>query len=178
MHAPPRPQDEPILNLAGNDYRVWPETPGVIRAAADAALRRGAGSRLASGTAALHTEFETELAGLCGAEAALVFSSGYTANLATTALTGPVTLLASDASNHASLIDGCRLSRAHTSLVPVPAPRRSPSCWTTTAARPWPSLNRSSPWTATLRPCPGLARSSAAAACGSSSPPPASGRSY
>ncbi|WP_323186980.1 aminotransferase class I/II-fold pyridoxal phosphate-dependent enzyme [Streptomyces sp. NBC_00063] len=68
--------------MAGNDYGVWPETPGVTRAAADAALRRGTGStgsRLASGTTALHKEFETELAGLCGAEAALVFSSGYTA---------------------------------------------------------------------------------------------------
>lgn len=126
LRARPRPQDDSVLDLAGNDYLGLTRDPRVTQAAADAALRWGSGatgSRLVSGTTALHTELETELAALCGAEAALVFSSGYTANLAAvTALTGPETLIASDANNHASLIDGCRLSKAHTAIVPHAAP--------------------------------------------------------
>ena len=67
----------------------------------------------------LHAELEAELADFCGFEAALVLSSGYAANLAAlTALTDRGTLLVSDAGNHASLIDGCRLSRAETAVVP------------------------------------------------------------
>ncbi|GAB2605590.1 8-amino-7-oxononanoate synthase [Streptomyces capparidis] len=118
----PRPADAPVLDLAGNDYLGLTRDPRVTRAAADAALRWGAGStgsRLVTGTTRLHTRLEEELAALCGAEAALVFSSGYAANLAAvTALAGPGTLLVSDACNHASLIDGCRLSRATTAVVP------------------------------------------------------------
>jgi 8-amino-7-oxononanoate synthase len=111
-----RPAQEDLLDLAGNDYLGLVRHPRVTRAAADAALRWGGGStgsRLVTGSTALHAELETELAEFCGAEAALVFSSGYTANLAAlTALTDADTLLVSDALNHASLIDGCRLSRA------------------------------------------------------------------
>ncbi|GGO84017.1 8-amino-7-oxononanoate synthase [Wenjunlia tyrosinilytica] len=118
----PRPADDPVLDLAGNDYLGLTHHPRVTRAAADAALRWGAGStgsRLVTGTTALHGELEAELAALCGAEAALVFASGYAANLAAvSALTGPGTLIASDAANHASLIDGCRLSRAEKAVVP------------------------------------------------------------
>jgi len=70
---------------------------------------RGAGStgsRLVTGTTALHGELETELAAFVGAQAALVFSSGYLANLGVvTALSGPGTLIVSDAANHASLVD-------------------------------------------------------------------------
>jgi len=81
------------------------------------------GSRLVTGTTELHAELEEELAAFCGAEAALVFSSGYAANLAAlTALTGPGTLIVCDAHNHASLIDGCRLSRAKVTRVPHRAP--------------------------------------------------------
>ncbi|MFE4519207.1 8-amino-7-oxononanoate synthase [Kitasatospora sp. NPDC056783] len=111
-----RAAEDAVLDLAGNDYLGLTRHPVVTRAAADAALRWGGGStgsRLVTGTTVLHTELEEELAEFCGAEAALVFSSGYTANLAAlTALTDPDTLIVSDAYNHASLIDGCRLSRA------------------------------------------------------------------
>ncbi|MGW7444266.1 8-amino-7-oxononanoate synthase [Kitasatospora sp. NPDC054795] len=117
-----RAADDPVLDLAGNDYLGLTRHPVVTRAAADAALRWGGGStgsRLVTGTTALHTELEQELAEFCGTEAALVFSSGYTANLAAlTALTDPDTLIVSDAYNHASLIDGCRLSRADVHRAP------------------------------------------------------------
>jgi 8-amino-7-oxononanoate synthase len=118
----PRRPDDPALDLAGNDYLGLSRHPRVARAAADAALRWGGGStgsRLVTGSTELHAELEAELAALCGAQAALVFSSGYAANLAAvTALSGAGTLLVSDACNHASLIDGCRLSRARTCVVP------------------------------------------------------------
>ncbi|MBF9070054.1 8-amino-7-oxononanoate synthase [Streptacidiphilus fuscans] len=112
----PRPADSGLLDLASNDYLGLTLDPRVTDAAAEAARRWGGGatgSRLVTGTTELHAELERELAEFCGAEAALVFSSGYTANLAAlTALTGPEALIVSDALNHASLIDGCRLSRA------------------------------------------------------------------
>ncbi|WP_329571028.1 8-amino-7-oxononanoate synthase [Kitasatospora sp. NBC_01266] len=111
-----RPAEDPVLDLASNDYLGLTHHPEVTRAAAEAALRWGGGStgsRLVTGTTELHTELEVELADFYGVEAALVFSSGYAANLAAlTALTDPDTLIVSDAYNHASLIDGCRLSRA------------------------------------------------------------------
>ncbi|MFI5527584.1 8-amino-7-oxononanoate synthase [Kitasatospora sp. NPDC051853] len=117
-----RPAEDPVLDLASNDYLGLVHHPAVTRAAADAALRWGGGStgsRLVTGTTALHTELEEELADFCGAEAALVFSSGYAANLAAlTALTDPDTLIVSDANNHASLIDGCRLSRSDVHRAP------------------------------------------------------------
>ncbi|WP_431682839.1 8-amino-7-oxononanoate synthase [Kitasatospora sp. KL5] len=117
-----RPADDPVLDLASNDYLGLVHHPAVTRAAADAALRWGGGStgsRLVTGTTALHTELEDELAEFCGFEAALVFSSGYAANLAAlTALTDPDTLIVSDAYNHASLIDGCRLSRSDVHRAP------------------------------------------------------------
>ncbi|MFI8458623.1 8-amino-7-oxononanoate synthase [Kitasatospora sp. NPDC085464] len=117
-----RPAEDPVLDLAGNDYLGLTRHPVVTQAAAEAALRWGGGStgsRLVTGTTALHTELEEELADFYGAEAALVFSSGYTANLAAlTALTDPDTLIVSDAYNHASLIDGCRLSRSDVHRAP------------------------------------------------------------
>lgn len=119
----PRPADSPLLDLAGNDYLGLSRHPEVTAAAAEAALRWGAGaggSRLVTGTTELHTLLETELAAFCGFEAALVLSSGYAANLAAvTALTSHAAhegLIVSDAYNHASLIDGCRLSRSRTSV--------------------------------------------------------------
>jgi 8-amino-7-oxononanoate synthase len=120
-----RAADEALLNLAGNDYLGLVRHPRVTRAAADAALRWGGGatgSRLVTGSTELHAELEAELAAFCGAEAALVFSSGYAANLAAlTALVDPDpaadTVIVSDALNHASLIDGCRLARARVARV-------------------------------------------------------------
>ncbi|MFF7194481.1 8-amino-7-oxononanoate synthase [Streptomyces sp. NPDC008079] len=118
----PRPADWELLDLAGNDYLGLTRHPEVTQAGADACLRWGAGatgSRLVTGSTALHAELEAEIADFTGFEAALVLASGYAANLAAvTALTGPDTLLVSDAANHASLIDGCRLSRATTEVVP------------------------------------------------------------
>jgi 8-amino-7-oxononanoate synthase len=117
----PRAADSPLLDLAGNDYLGLTRHPEVVRAGADACLRWGAGStgsRLVTGSTALHAELEAEIAEFTGFEAALVFASGYAANIAAvTALTGPGTLLVSDAGNHASLIDGCRLSKAATEVV-------------------------------------------------------------
>ncbi|GGZ86900.1 8-amino-7-oxononanoate synthase [Streptomyces echinoruber] len=118
----PRPADSPLLDLAGNDYLGLARHPEVTEAAAAAARTWGGGStgsRLVTGTTDLHTELERELAAFCGFEAALVFSSGYAANLAAvTALAPHGSLIVSDAGNHASLIDGCRLARGTTQVVP------------------------------------------------------------
>ncbi|CAG7658263.1 8-amino-7-oxononanoate synthase [Actinacidiphila bryophytorum] len=122
----PRPEQSPLLDLAGNDYLGLTRHPEVTRAGADSCMRWGAGatgSRLVTGSTALHAELEAEIADFTGFEAALVLASGYAANLAAvTALTGHGTLLVSDAANHASLIDGCRLSRARTEVVPHAEP--------------------------------------------------------
>lgn len=117
----PRPADSPLLDLSSNDYLGLSRHPEVVEGAAGAARRWGGGatgSRLVSGTTELHTELERELAAFCGFEAALVFSSGYAANLAAvTALAPHGSLIVSDAGNHASLIDGCRLARGTTQVV-------------------------------------------------------------
>ncbi|MEU5400940.1 8-amino-7-oxononanoate synthase [Streptomyces sp. NPDC005963] len=118
----PRAVDADLVDLAGNDYLGLTRHPEVIGAAAAAARRWGAGatgSRLVTGSTELHAELEAALATFCGFEAALVLSSGYAANLAAlTALTARGSLVVSDAGNHASIVDGCRLSRAHTVVVP------------------------------------------------------------
>jgi 8-amino-7-oxononanoate synthase len=118
----PRPADSPLLDLASNDYLGLAHHPEVAEGAAAAARTWGGGStgsRLVTGTTRLHTELERELADHCGFEAALVFSSGYAANLAAvTALAPHGSLIVSDAGNHASLIDGCRLARGTTQVVP------------------------------------------------------------
>ncbi|MFC9272434.1 8-amino-7-oxononanoate synthase [Streptomyces zhihengii] len=118
----PRSAGSTALDLAGNDYLGLTRRPEVTEAAAAAARRWGAGatgSRLVTGTTGLHTELERELAAFCGFEAALVLSSGYAANLAAvTALGTRDALVVSDAANHASIVDGCRLARAETAVVP------------------------------------------------------------
>ncbi|MEU3610568.1 8-amino-7-oxononanoate synthase [Streptomyces sp. NPDC035033] len=118
----PRPAVSELLDLASNDYLGLTRHPEVTEAAAGAARRWGAGatgSRLVTGTTRLHTRLEEELAAFCGFEAALVLSSGYAANLAAlTALGGPGALIVSDAANHASIVDGCRLARAEAAVVP------------------------------------------------------------
>jgi 8-amino-7-oxononanoate synthase len=90
----------------------------VREAAADAAMRWGVGagaSRLVSGTMRIHEKLEQRLAAFKGAEAALLFGSGYLANVGVvSALAGPGDVVFSDELNHASIIDGCRLSRAET----------------------------------------------------------------
>ena len=109
------------LDLASNDYLGLARDPAVRAAAAAAALEWGAGStgsRLVTGSTDLHAELESELADHVGCEAALVFSSGYLANIgAITSLAGPDCLIISDALNHASLIDACRLARSPVQVV-------------------------------------------------------------
>ncbi len=110
----PRRPDEHVLELAGNDYLGLARDPRVTAAAADAAHMWGAGStgsRLVTGSTELHAELEQELVRFAGSQAALVFSSGYLANLGVlAALGGPDVTIVSDAGNHASIIDACRLS--------------------------------------------------------------------
>ncbi|MEU2602455.1 8-amino-7-oxononanoate synthase [Streptomyces hirsutus] len=117
----PRAAGAPLLDLASNDYLGLARHPEVAEGAARAARTWGGGatgSRLVTGTTELHTELERELADFCGFEAALVLSSGYAANLAAvTALAPHGSLIVSDAGNHASLIDGCRLARGRTQVV-------------------------------------------------------------
>ncbi|ALV44133.1 8-amino-7-oxononanoate synthase [Pseudarthrobacter sulfonivorans] len=114
----PRAADEQFIDLASNDYLGLAADPRVAAAAAAAALEWGAGatsSRLVSGTTRLHLDLEQELAMLAGMETALVFSSGYLANIGViTALGGPGTLIVVDEHCHASMIDGFRLSRSRT----------------------------------------------------------------
>jgi 8-amino-7-oxononanoate synthase len=118
----PRRADSDLLDLAGNDYLGMSRDKRVTGAAAAATLRWGAGataSRLVVGTTELHTELEHELAAFCGAQAALVFSSGFMANLAAVStLSGKGSAIVTDAYLHASLIDGCRLSRADVAVMP------------------------------------------------------------
>jgi 8-amino-7-oxononanoate synthase len=115
----PRAAGEATLDLASNDYLGLSGDARLAEAAAEAARVWGTGatgSRLVTGTTALHAELEAELTEFTGAAAALVFSSGYLANLAVvTALTGALSgdgvLIVSDERNHASLVDACRLAR-------------------------------------------------------------------
>ena len=118
----PRQADDPVIDLAGNDYLGLSRHTEVVAAAADAARTWGAGSgasRLVTGTLALHVELETELAAYLGQPAALVHSTGYHANLAVvTSLADREALVVSDAHIHASLVDAVRLSRAALDVVP------------------------------------------------------------
>lgn len=111
-----------LIDLAGNDYLGLRTHPAVLDASAAAARAHGAGagaSRLVTGTWPVHEELEQRLADLTNSSAALVFSTGYHVNLSVlTALGDADCLIISDAHNHASLIDGARLSRAAVSVVP------------------------------------------------------------
>jgi len=153
--GPPGGRPGGTVDLASNDYLGLCGDERLAEAAAAAARTWGTGatgSRLVTGTTELHTELERNLAEFSGAAGALVFSSGYLANLAVvTALAqvlgqvpgqvpgqvagqvpgpvvaadgagngrpGPGVLIVSDAANHASLIDACRLARAHVEVTP------------------------------------------------------------
>ncbi|MGE5763147.1 MAG: 8-amino-7-oxononanoate synthase [Mycobacterium leprae] len=120
-----RPRDPAfggLVDLASNDYLGLARDPRVVAGARTALETWGAGStgsRLVTGSTRLHAQLEEELAAFVGFESALVFSSGYLANLgAVCALAGPGCLVVSDAQNHASLVDACRLSRARVVVVP------------------------------------------------------------
>jgi 8-amino-7-oxononanoate synthase len=109
-----------IVSFASNDYLGLASHPRVRAAAHDAIDRYGTGataSRLLVGTRSLHHELEAALASWKSSEAALVFSSGFAANVGVlSALGGADVTVFSDALNHASIIDGCRLSKAHTQI--------------------------------------------------------------
>src|SRR3954471_7398454 len=108
----------PVLLLCSNNYLGLADHPRLRRAAADAALALGTSSgasRLISGTMSIHTDLEAKLAEFEGTEAALLFGSGYLANTgAIAALARRGEIVFSDQLNHASIIDGCRLSGAET----------------------------------------------------------------
>ena len=109
-----------LVNFTSNDYLGLARDPRVTAAAAAAARDHGASvsaSRLLCGSTPLHDHLERRLAALKGREAALLYSSGYLANLGVlTALARPGDAIFSDALNHASIIDGCRLSGARTTV--------------------------------------------------------------
>jgi 8-amino-7-oxononanoate synthase len=110
------------LLLCSNNYLGLASHPALAEAAARAAHEHGVGagaSRLISGSLPIHHALEERLAHFKHAEAALLFPSGYHANIGVvTALLGPNDAVFSDALNHASIIDGCRLSRAEVLVYP------------------------------------------------------------
>nr|WP_068276036.1 8-amino-7-oxononanoate synthase [Aldersonia kunmingensis] len=118
----PRTAGSTLIDLASNDYLGLIRHPDVIEGAITAVRRWGTGStgsRLVTGTTAEHELLERELAEFVGAESALVFASGYAANLGVvTALSGREALIVSDAGSHASLVDACRLSRSRVAVAP------------------------------------------------------------
>jgi 8-amino-7-oxononanoate synthase len=105
-----------VLMFSSNNYLGLANHPGLKKASMDAALCYGTGSggsRLISGNMEVHRTLEKEIALFKGTDRALLFSSGYHANVgAISALTGEGDLILSDELNHASIVDGCRLSRA------------------------------------------------------------------
>jgi 8-amino-7-oxononanoate synthase len=107
---------KPVLMLSSNNYLGLADHPRVREAAADAAMRWGVGagaSRLVSGTMTIHRRLEERLADFKRREEALLFGSGFLANAGViAALARPGDVVFSDRLNHASIIDGCRLSRA------------------------------------------------------------------
>ena len=113
---------ERLTNLCSNDYLGLAGDARVAEALADGAREWGAGagaSRLVCGDFLPQHELERALAELAGTEAAVLFNSGYAANCAILPVfAGPEDLILSDALNHASLIDGCRLSRARVEVFP------------------------------------------------------------
>jgi 8-amino-7-oxononanoate synthase len=118
----PRGGADPMIDMAGNDYLGLARHPRIIEAGVEALNVYGlgaTGSRLVRGSTDVHARLEAALASWIGTEAALVYSSGYLANLgAVRALAGPDTVIVSDAHNHASLVDGCRESRARVVVTP------------------------------------------------------------
>src|SRR6202048_5292617 len=105
-----------VINLASNNYLGLADHPKLIEAQVEAAKKYGAGSgavRSISGTMSIHMELERRIAAFKHTEACVVFQSGFAANAGTvSAILGPDDHIISDALNHASIIDGCRLSRA------------------------------------------------------------------
>jgi 8-amino-7-oxononanoate synthase len=112
----------PILAFSSNDYLGLASHPALAAAAHEAASAEGFGAgaaRLVTGNLPAHRQLEATLAQTLHRPAALAFPSGYQANMGgIAALAGPDDLIVSDAANHASLIDGCRLTRARIAVYP------------------------------------------------------------
>ena len=112
----------PVVDFSSNDYLGLASDSRVVAAARDAAATDGAGaaaSRCLGGNHPAYAALEADAAALKGTAAALLFSSGYAANVgALPALAGPDDVVYSDALNHASIIDGCRLARARVRVFP------------------------------------------------------------
>ncbi len=113
---------ERLVNFSANDYLGLASHPAIRAALEEGTRQWGAGagaSRLVCGDYLPHHALEQELARFEGTEAAALFNSGYAANCGLVpAFAGPEDVVLSDALNHASLVDGCRLSRARTEVYP------------------------------------------------------------
>src|SRR2546422_7968285 len=111
-----------VINLASNNYLGLAAHPRMREAASKAAAELGAGSgavRTIAGTMSLHRELEKRFAAFKGAEAAIMFQSGFAANSGTVAaILAKEDVIVSDQLNHASIIDGARLSRAEIKVFP------------------------------------------------------------
>ena len=111
-----------LVNFGSNDYLALAADPRLAAAVAEAVRREGCGSGaspLITGYGQAHRRLEERLAEFEGTEAALLFSSGFAANAgAVAALAGPGDVVFADRKNHASLLDGCRLSRADVRVYP------------------------------------------------------------
>jgi glycine C-acetyltransferase len=111
-----------VINLASNNYLGLTTHPKLREAALEATRRYGVGSgavRTISGTMSIHMQLEERIAKFKNVEASVVFQSGFAANSGTVAaILGPEDHIVSDALNHASIIDGCRLSRARIHVFP------------------------------------------------------------
>lgn len=113
---------KPYINFCSNNYLNLSTHPKVVAASREAAEKFGTGggaSRHVSGNHALYEELEEKTAQFKGHESCLVFPTGYMANVGVlSALCGKNDVIFSDELNHASLIDGCRMSRAETKVYP------------------------------------------------------------
>src|SRR6476620_2457524 len=111
-----------VINLASNNYLGLTTHPKLREAAIDATRKYGVGSgavRTISGKMSLHMELEERIAAFKNGEACVVFQSGFAANAGTvSAILSPEDHIISDELNHASIIDGCRLSRAKIHVFP------------------------------------------------------------
>lgn len=111
-----------VINLASNNYLGLTNHPKLVEAALEATRRYGVGSgavRSIAGTMTLHLELERRIAAFKHVEASVVFQSGFAANAGTVAaILGPEDHIISDELNHASIIDGCRLSKAKIRIFP------------------------------------------------------------
>src|SRR5580692_7779536 len=111
-----------VINLASNNYLGLADHPKLVEAAVAATKKYGAGSgavRTISGTMSIHMELERRIAQFKHTEACVVFQSGFAANAGTVAaILTPEDHIISDALNHASIIDGCRLSKAKIHVFP------------------------------------------------------------